>query len=281
MYKSLSLVLALFCLSTVVSAQPAGTKPFVLGLIDGLHSKVLNEDRVLNIYLPEGYKPQDGVRYPVIYLLDGSANEDFIHIAGLLQFNNFPYIDRVPKSIVVGIANIDRKRDFTYPTTVETDKKALPTTGGSAAFIKFIATELQPYIDKNYKTIPGARTIIGQSLGGLVSTEILLRQPGLFDRYIIISPSIWWDNGSLLKVDPAVLRAAGKRDVYIGVGKEGLAPTMAPHVMEVDANLLYDKLKGIGNPDLHLWFDYLPAETHATITHQAVFNAFRLLYPSK
>lgn len=169
-------------------------KPFVLGLIDEIQSVELAEKRILNIYLPEGYNKNDTIKYPVVYLLDGSADEDFIHVVGLYQFYTFPWINRVPKSIVVGIASVDRRRDFTYPTTIEADKKRYPTTGHSENFINFIQKELQPYIEKKYKTI-SSRTIIGQSLGGLLATEILLKKPELFNQYIIISPSIWWDNG--------------------------------------------------------------------------------------
>ena len=73
---------------------------------------------------------------------------------------------------------------------------------------------------------------------------------------------------------------AGKRpNVYIGVGKEGLTPGDEPRVMEVDANLLSDKLAKAYGKNITLYFDYLSEETHATIMHQAVFNAFRKLYP--
>jgi predicted alpha/beta superfamily hydrolase len=62
--------------------QTESTKPFVLGVIDEIQSKELTEKRILNIYLPEGYNQNDTIKYPVIYLLDGSADEDFIHIVG-------------------------------------------------------------------------------------------------------------------------------------------------------------------------------------------------------
>ncbi len=146
-------------------------KPFVLGVIDEIQSTLLGEKRILNIYLPEGYNKNDTTNYPVTYLLDGSADEDFIHVAGLFQFNNFSWINRVPKSIVVGIATVDRRRDFTYPTTIEIDKKSFPTAGHSDNFIAFIKQELQPFIEKKYKANT-AKTIIGQSLGGLVATAI-------------------------------------------------------------------------------------------------------------
>ena len=233
----------------------------------------------MNIYLPEGYKKEDSIKYPVIYLLDGSADEDFIHVTGLIQFNNFSWINRVPKSIVVGIDNVDRRRDFTFPSTIKEEQDWYKTAGKSAAFISFIENELQPFIEKKYKG-NGERMLIGQSLGGLLATEILFKKPYLFNKYLIISPSLWWDDGSLLKHTPQTLSANQKQaTVYIGVGKEGLAPSTIPHVMEVDANLLVEKLRKIDHKKLQVHFDYLPGEDHATITHQAVFNALRLLYP--
>ncbi|SHH07003.1 alpha/beta hydrolase [Flavobacterium johnsoniae] len=256
------------------------TKPFVLGVIDEIQSKELGENRILNIYLPEGYNPKDAEKYPVIYLLDGSANEDFIHISGLVQFNSFEWINQVPKSIVVGIATVDRKRDFTFATTLEKDKKRYPTTGHSDKFIAFIEKELQPFIDKKYKTTD-SKMIIGQSLGGLLSSEILLKKPSLFNKYVIVSPSIWWDNGSILNIDSQILQENFKQptEIYIAVGKEGLTPTEIPRVMEVDANLLAEKIQASKSKNIKVFFDYFPNENHGTILHLAVFNSFKFFYP--
>ena len=282
--KILLSVVCIFLTTQILIGQDktASSKPtpFVLGVIDEVQSIELSEKRTLNIYLPEGYNEQDTIKYPVIYLLDGSADEDFIHIVGLVQFNNFSWINRVPKTIVVGIANVDRKRDFTYASTIEEEQKRYKTAGHSDKFINFIEKELQPFINKKYKTT-ASKTIIGQSLGGLLATEILFKKPLLFDKYIIISPSLWWDNGSLLNYKSAILQAnfTQKTDIYIGVGKEGLAPSTIPHVMEVDANLLTEKIQATQSKNVHVYLDYLPQEDHATITHQAVFNAFRILYP--
>jgi predicted alpha/beta superfamily hydrolase len=260
-------------------AQPAKTKPFVLGVVDEIQSAKLGEKRVLNIYLPEGYTRNDTTAYPVTFLLDGSADEDFIHVVGLFQFNNFSWIDRVPRSIVVGIATVDRRRDFTYPTTIEGDKKKYPTTGHSDRFIAFLRDELQPYIAKKYGG-RGAKTLIGQSLGGLLAAQIVLEQPALFNKYVIVSPSLWWDNGSLLKRPVTPLdNLTRETSVYVGVGKEGIAPGDPPRMMEVDANLLADKVRDTKGKHMTVHFDYLPAEDHATILHQALFNALRLLYP--
>lgn len=281
--KLLIIGLALFMNTSVVfgntdrSSVQDTSKPFILGNVENLYSRVLGEARVLNIYLPDGYNPADTVRYPVIYLLDGSADEDFIHIVGLVQFCSFEWVNQLPKSIVVGIANVDRKRDYTFPTSVQRDKSANPTSGHSDKFIRFLETELLPHIDNQYK-ISGPRTIIGESLGGLLATEILLKKTALFNSYIIVSPSLWWDNGSVFNLGSEIYTPSYNRptDIYIGVGKEGLTPTETPRVMEVDANLLADKLSAGKNRYLNIRFDYLPEENHGTIMHQAVLNAFRL-----
>lgn len=282
--KSFVLLFLLLCTlqASAQNSQPdqiPGIHPLTIGVIDQLYSIGLGEKRTLNIYLPEGYNPQDSVKYPVTYLLDGSLDEDFIHVAGLYQFNTFEWINRVPKSIVVGIASVDRRRDFTFPTTIGEDKKKNPTSGHSDRFIAFLEKELKPFLEKKYKA-DTIRTIIGQSLGGLLATEILLKKPALFSKYIIISPSLWWNNGSLLN-QPFPLQPdsfSQKTAIYIGVGKEGLTPTQPPRVMEVDANLLAEKIRSAHNKAISLFFDYLPQDNHATIGHQAVSNGLQFVY---
>lgn len=244
-------------------ATSAQTKPFTIGLIDEVQSKELGENRVLNIYLPEGYDTAK-TKFPVIYLLDGSSNEDFLHTVGLTHF--LFMIGRMSPSVIVGIANVDRKRDFTFPTTIEKDKKAFPTTGGSAKFISFIENELQPFIATKYK-VSATKTLIGQSLGALLATEILIKKPQLFTRYIIVSPSLWWDNESLLKALPTLT----KSNTYAGieakivVGKEG-------KVMVNDAKELAKSVK-VNMHGIKTGFTYLPKENHATILHNALYRA--------
>ncbi len=254
--------------SSPLSAQSPHTKAFQLGLIDEIHSGILNEKRTLNIYLPEGYSPDSAAVYPVIYLLDGSADEDFIHVVGLAQFCNFPWIELLPKSIVVGIGNVDRRRDFTYPSSVEKDKKDFPTTGGSERFIDFLEKELQPFIQQHYKAGKD-KLLIGQSLGGLLAVEILFKKPALFNQYVIVSPSLWWDNESLLQLQRAAITQ--KTAVFLAVGKE-------EKVMEQDAKKLNRQLQNNKSPLLQTHFSFLKKENHATILHHAVFRAFEYFH---
>ena len=119
------ILLLYFATALQLSFSQQERSSFSIGQIVEFDSGILAEKRKLNIYLPEYYY-QDTCRYEVVYLLDGSENEDFLHVVGLVQF--LCMYELLPKTIVVGIANVDRKRDFTYPTTIEQDKIDFPTT---------------------------------------------------------------------------------------------------------------------------------------------------------
>lgn len=259
--------------SLIAGAQPDSSTnvPFTIGEIHSFRSQILGEKRILNIVLPGQYDKQKA--YPVIYLLDGSVNEDIIHISGLVQFFNMMF--QMPGFIVVGIANTDRKRDFTFPTSLKDLKEKYPTTGGSAAFITFIENEVQPYINSNFKTT-GIRYLVGQSLGGLLATEILLKKPWLFSHYFIISPSLWWNNESLLDESKSLLQKQPDTDlyVYVSVGSEG-------RLMESAAEKLVKVLKKSGKKNLTVDFMPLPKENHATILHNSIYEAFKIEFPYK
>ncbi len=238
-----------------------------IGVIEKINSVELNENRILNIYLPEGYAADGTAAYPVIYLLDGSISEDFIHIVGVVQF--LTMIEKMPTSIVVGIANVDRRRDFTFPTTIEQDKKDYPTTGSSAKFMAFIEKELQPFIQKKYK-VNGNRTIIGQSLGGLLATEILLKKPNLFENYVIVSPSLWWDHESLFQLLPSLVKKPLTAHIFVSIGSEGKQS-------EADSRKLVEALQKRSDSPSNITFAPLPQETHLTILHNSVYKALEFL----
>lgn len=245
-----------------------------------LHSNILNEKRTINIFLPNNYQANDTVTYPVIYVLDGGMEEDFFHIAGIVRFDTQPWIARFPNSIVVGIEGNTRKRDFTFAVPnvdfLEKEgfqKSSFPTYGGSEKYMGFLKDELLPYISKNYK-VNTQRTVIGESLAGLFSAEILLKQPDLFDNYIIVSPSLWWGQQELLKNTEKLLEANLRKKVRVYLG----VPNRDEDIrMYQDAEAFY-KIIG-NNKKMDVIFDYMPEELHSTVIHQAVYNAFKRLYP--
>jgi len=259
----------LLLLLSMGTAMAQSKQAFNIGVVDHVQSKILGEERVLNIYLPEGYDKNKDSTYPVVYLLDGSANEDFIHTAGLTQY--LAMYQMMPVSIVVGIANVDRKRDMIFPTTNAAEKKDFPTAGGSDKFITFIEKELQPYVQSHYR-VSNDRTILGQSAGGLLAAQILLKKPQLFDKYLLISPSLWWSDESLLKQAPALLDKQAKLNmkVYVAVGEEG--DQMKNNVHDFYELLLKQKAKGVQAD-----YKFFGNENHMTIHHNASYKGFQIL----
>lgn len=269
LFLSVTCFVAFFCKAQL---KTDSLKPLTIGEIRTIHSAVLNEYRKLNIVLPYNYDAAKA--YPVIYLLDGSVNEDLMHITGLVQFYNMQF--NMSDVIIVGIANVDRKRDFTFHTDLKDLQKSYPTTGHSDAFIRFLETELQPYIKATYKT-NGTNYVIGQSLGGLLATEILLKKPELFSHYLIVSPSLWWDNESLLKQAKDLLAKQSDREIYVYVSVGG----KEDKIMQKDAKELAAILKAANKPKQKVDFLLLSEENHATILHQSISEAFKKLFPYK
>lgn len=263
---------ALFLLILVPAVEAQEPPTLTYGEVARFQSQVLAEERRLNVLLPPGYATSQE-SYPVLYLLDGSAHEDYFHAAGLVDFLSTYGV--MPSTIVVGISNVDRKRDFTLPTANEEDKKQTPTSGGAEKFIRFLATELIPFVESRYRTA-GARTLVGQSLGGLVATQVLLERPALFDQYVIISPSLWWNGQAMLASAAEKIRAhrAPQRAIYLSVANE-------PEEMKQTAAKLTALLEADRWDGLKLCSQYLATENHATSHHLSLYRALEFFHQKR
>ncbi len=180
-------------LTAVQAAEPAA--PLAIGETFTLQSKTLGETRRINVYLPPGYAESADKRFAVLYMPDGGLAEDFLHVAGLVQVSVGNGTMR--PFVLVGIENTQRRRDLSGPTQNEEDKKIAPRVGGSATFRKFVRDELMPDVRARYRTTDET-AIVGESLAGLFVIETFLLEPDLFDSYIAIDPSLWWNSGSLV-----------------------------------------------------------------------------------
>ncbi|RYD98265.1 MAG: alpha/beta hydrolase [Sphingobacteriales bacterium] len=170
--------------------------PFILQY-DSLyiHSEILKESRRINIWTPPAYvNGKDSLL--VIYMPDGGIAEDFPHIAETLS--ELIATNAIPPVILVGIENTNRRRDLTGPSEVKEDSVLAPLSDGAAQFRAFVREELFPGINKRYRT-SGKKGIIGESLAGLFVMETCLLQPDMFDHYIAMDPSVWWNNGYLVR----------------------------------------------------------------------------------
>jgi predicted alpha/beta superfamily hydrolase len=172
------------------------SKPILLGETISMNSRIMGETRVINVWLPDGYVGGKA-RYPVLYLLDGGVDQDFLHVVGANQLG--AVWGRSQPAIVVGIASRDRRNELVGPTTDPELLKRYPTAGQSERFRRHIAEEVKPLINARFRT-NGDDAVMGESLAGLFVVETWLRQPGLFKRYAAISPSLWWDKEKIRTV---------------------------------------------------------------------------------
>jgi predicted alpha/beta superfamily hydrolase len=238
----------------------------VIGERFTIHSQVLDEERSIWVHLPQGYDETDAL-YPVMVLLDGPSH--FHHATGVTQF--LARADRMPKTIVVGVANTNRTRDLTPP--VERDvEDAPPGAGGADGFLSFLVTELRPWLDERYRTAP-YRVLVGHSLGGLFATHVLSVDPTAYDAYVSISPSLWWDDESW---EPRVRAGFAENpdleaSLYMTMGDEGgdmLAGAWSlTRILEMDA------------PESLRWkWVEMPAETHASIPHRTLYDGLEWVF---
>lgn len=185
--KTLYISLAFVLLTLCVYAQQ--DEDISIGKKQVLHSRVLKEERRIWVYTPSmtAGSASPAKRYPVLYLLDGDAH--FYATVGIIQQLSQANGNGVlPEMIVVAIENTNRLRDLVPAADLD---KTNP-------FINFLSSELIPYIDKNYNTAP-YKLIVGHSLGGLTVIDMLTRSHSIFNAYIAIDPSMWYDNERFLK----------------------------------------------------------------------------------
>lgn len=190
-----TLVLSLFLGLTSHFLQ-AQSDDIVIGKVDSIYSKILDENRKLWIHVPAS----EG-KFPVVYLLDGDGH--FRSVVGMIhQLSTVNRNTICPKMIVVGILNTNRSRDLT-PSKGDinhpyVDKALVERSGGGENFIAFMKQELFPYMESNYPVQP-YRIFIGHSYGGLIVLHTLFHHTSLFNAYIAIEPSLWWGDQKLLK----------------------------------------------------------------------------------
>jgi len=177
-----------------------------------LYSDILKEERVINIWTPPTYD-SGKQSLPVLYMPDGGIKEDFPHIANTLA--QLIESKEIPPFILVGIENTERGRDLTGESNIkEHEEYGIPMEDGAKDFRAFIQKELIPKIESTYRCTE-KRGIIGESLAGLFIMETFFLQPQLFDYYIAMDPSFWWNGNSLVNKASAHLQNLPARNTRL------------------------------------------------------------------
>lgn len=243
-------------------------------------SKILGENRDYYVYLPPSYKTSQAKKYIVVYVLDGDKSK-FHEVTGMVQsMNSIPHLKmQIPEVIVVAIGNRDRVKNFTPTHSLnyldQENVASFGTSGKANDFMNFMEKELMPKIDTTYRTI-SKNMIIGHSLGGLFAIHSLLENPSLFDYYILIDPSWFWDHNYIGKRAKEVLikKTDLKARVYI---------SLANNSAEDDRHYkwgqeFYQLLENSTSSSLYSKIQYFEDEKHLTVPLPSTYQGLRFIF---
>lgn len=283
-------LLVCFSIINLAHAQKNDSTKISIAEIVTIHSTILNEDRKIYIYTPStvpGFVTPSGP-FPVMYLMD--AEFQLQMVAGLVDYLSKSQGIILP-TIIVGIDNnhYDRERDLTPTHSDKADPVSKPdtsasaftkTSGGGEKFLRFIREEVMHYVEQHYNTAP-FKIFSGHSLGGLMSVYCLFKHPEMFNAYIGISPSVWWDNNVLQQIakDKLTVNALKNKYLFFSISSEG-----GEFYKDIQSlhSLLRQKKDSSG---LLYKYQYYPTETHGSGPAKAEYDALKFIfsncYPSQ
>jgi predicted alpha/beta superfamily hydrolase len=248
--------------------------------------------------------PPSGAAVPVLYALDPFITLDMV--IGLSRlFGSFSG-GQIPRVLVVGVGypTIDpglvmglRARDLTpTPQGFPPEFPIRPPYGfgGAEAFLRCLLEEVIPGIESRYDVHPQDRTLIGYSFSGLFGLYTLFHKPESFARYLLVSPSFWWDREIVFAYEQAwadqhpdlpahVFMCTGEGEEQRGHGwlNEFIPDDVLMTFRQVtNLHRLSERLEGRGYPGLTFASAVLPGEYHLTLFPVGLSQGLRSLFPS-
>ncbi len=271
--KNLTFVILYILLLGVQTTFGQNKTDIVIGSKFVVKSNILDEERTCLISLPDSYNDsaQVGKKYPIIILLDGYTH--FKTASGIVHFmsSNRNRNNLMPESIIVAIENVDRERDFTV-TKIKT--KRPNTMGGGRNFLNFIENELIPYIDEDYRTEP-YRTLVGHSLGGLLTLNSYMDKNSIFNAYISIDPSIWWNEEMMKNKVDSISSISLNKKLYIATANQGEA-NYERNKQRHDN--LYALITEKSEEPLNVEIQYFEKENHRSVPLIALYDGLMYIY---
>jgi len=268
-----NIIVLLFICMGIGQIKSQDTESIMLGTKHMLHSNILDEDRGYWISLPDSYNDEQSShkRYPVLMVLDGNVH--FKSIAGVVNYlsSNAYRSWKIPEMIVVGVQNVDRRRDYT-PDKVITVRKN--NSGGGENFLRFLEDELIPELDSQYRSDP-YRILFGHSLSALLTTHAYMKEKSLFSAFIAVDPSFGtWDVETMDKKLEAVTDQSFKRFLYLATANWGKR-----NIRNRDRHVrLYEGLNSICKGDFPAKMEYFENENHASVPPIAFYNGISTLF---
>jgi predicted alpha/beta superfamily hydrolase len=243
-----------------------------------LTSRVSGRSYLIKIKLPRGYS-ESAVSYPVLYSTDAETN--FGGVSYIVQRLIKDKI--IPEILVVGIAyDTDYETFYDLRTLDLAPARDTSKETGAEAFNRFLEDELFPFVERNYRASGDGRALYGHSLGGLFGFHVLLNRGQLFDRYLLLSPSLWWQCKAIFDDVGRDLQGAATKRLYVATGElenrrhHCRDQSMVDHQREM-VRLLEER----GLENLVIESEILDRETHRTIFGRGFTNGLRSIYSDR
>jgi predicted alpha/beta superfamily hydrolase len=243
--------------------------------VRSIKSSSIDQEFKLHVYLPAGYTDSTRV-FPVVYLTDSDAYFGYFRsLAGNLHYGNM-----IPEVVIVGIAYEEdvqsymrnRERDL-LPAAVANH----PGSGNAEAFVEFMRDELLPFVESQYRVDPGDRTIVGMSAGATFALYVLCTSPGLFDRYVIVSPYLIYGQEILLELHDAYARGHDSLPAHVYTAMGELEPPYALGPW----NKLIENIDERDYADLELKREVLQRLSHMDIVFTAYVNGMKEVFSDR
>jgi uncharacterized protein len=267
--RTINLFVLLFFASLASYAQ--NSNDIVIAKIIKINSNILGQERTIYVSTPINYTNSDK-KYPVLYILDGSE-VTISYATGLIR--NLTDYEIVPEMIIVAISSDNRKQDFTptVPKDIPEDFLKRMQPGGADKFLGYIETELFPFIEKNYRTVP-YRIFAGHSDAGLCVAHAFVSHNSMFNAYIATSPSIGWDSNIINKVaeDKIATINLKNKQLFISIGGK-------EHPLNIANVHTFARTLKLKAPNELIWtFKYNENEDHYSQSTIALYQGLRFIY---
>lgn len=227
-----------------------------------INSEFLKQKRKLLVHLPKSYNENTAKKYPVIYALDATSHDrDVLNATSILSLSG-----HFPESIIVGIVNEKRHKDFTPPYILQNSSES----GGADLFLRFLQHEAIPLITKNYRT-NHYNMISGNSRAGLFAMYSLIENPDLFNAYFCYSPAFWRGNNIIAqKLNEFLATNSLKNFVYLSIGQN------ENNKMKNGFDKVMEVLKRNDSTPLQVHYDYTSSATHGTNAYYSIPKALAI-----
>lgn len=290
---------AVLASAPVAAQEPAPPPRYELPNSEALRipAKALGREYEYVVVLPAGYASRPERRYPVLMYTD--APQSIGLITGMHR--RLRASERgLQDAIIVGLgyavgdsAEYSRRRDYTPTTHGDIDARSdMPgrtvAYGEAEGYRRHLKDEVFPELERRYRIDPAQRVYLGHSYGGLFGMHVLLNEPEMFRKYVLISPSLWYDRRLMIARERgyAMSHKDMPAQVYFMIGGDETVPDpdTEPHgasrmAMVEDLAEMVRNLEARGYPRLSVKQKVFPGEDHGSVYVPAVREGLEWALP--